>query len=144
MTSSTSRRETKLSVFVQFAKNLSSLSTCKRLTVACIIFDDALSKVHAIGYNGQPAGVPHSRCSGVAGSCGCVHAEANALVKLDTPDKGLVLYTTHSPCTHCAGLIINSGKVSKVLYDIEYRDTEPINLLKSAGVECVLLDQRTS
>ena len=137
------RRRAKLNVFVQFTKGLAGLSTCSRLTVACTIFDEGLSKVHAIGYNGQPAGVPHSRCSGSQGSCGCVHAEANALVKLDTPDKGLVLYTTHSPCAHCAGLIINSGKIAKVLYNVEYRDAEPISLLKSAGIECVLLDPLT-
>lgn len=135
------RADCKLAVFTQFARDLAGLSTCKRLQVACIVFDSAMTKVLAIGYNGQPAGIPHERCTGSVGACGCIHAEANAIVKLNTSETGLTLYCTTSPCMQCAGLIINCGRISRVLYSSEYRDDNPLTLLKETGIICEKLDR---
>jgi dCMP deaminase len=127
------RPELKHQVFVDFARGLATLSTCKRLAVGCIISD--LRNVYAIGYNGQPAGIPHDRCKADEGVCGCVHAEANAIAKLSSTEPDLWLHTTISPCKLCAGLIINRGNISCVTYDKCYRDTSGILLLKEAGID---------
>lgn len=112
----------RLKVFWGFTVGLGSLSTCKRLSVGCLIIPANLSEVLSIGYNGQPHGRPNEGCRASAGSCGCVHSEANALVKLKTDNQNLVLLVTHSPCEHCAGLIANSRRIRAVIYGTEYRD----------------------
>ena len=94
---------------LDFCKSLSKLSTCRRLQVAAIIVDHRFTRVLSIGYNGWPVGAPNDACLGVAGSCGCVHAEANALIKLQYRTPHMFMITTHSPCLHCAGLILNAG-----------------------------------
>ena len=111
------RRYQKTKAMVTLAENMADLSVCKKMSVGCVIFDRSFSKVHSIGYNGPPRGTPHESCHGVQGrKCSCIHAEANALIKLDTPDKDLVLFCTVSPCPHCAGLILNSRKIDTVLF----------------------------
>lgn len=133
------RRDLKHQVFVEFARGLARLSTCKRLAVGCIITD--LKHVHAIGYNGQPAGIPHDRCGDREGACGCVHAEANAIAKLSSTVPNLWLHSTVSPCRICAGLIINRGNIKVVSYDIDYRDRSGINLLKEAGIRVGMFER---
>ena len=137
----TTRAKMKLAVFTQFAKDLSGLSCCKRAQVACIIFDERMTRVHAIGYNGQPAGIPHFNCTGEPGNCGCIHAEANAIAKLMTTEGGLILYCTTAPCIQCAGLIINTGRIARVFYSTEYRDPRSLELFQLGKVICENLDQ---
>lgn len=96
----------------------------------------ALTEVVAVGYNGPPAGEPNDGCRGGAGSCGCVHAEANALVKLKVGGD-LLLSCSASPCEHCAGLILNSGVVRAVVFGSAYRDQAGADLLARRGVEVV-------
>jgi deoxycytidylate deaminase len=129
-----SRRESKLKCFARFTKDLASLSQCKRAQVGCVIIDYDLTQVLSIGFNGQPAGVPHDSCDKVVGGCGCVHAEANALVKLNSTLTDNILICTMSPCRLCAGMIINSKRINTVLYLERYRDTEPLRLLEITGI----------
>lgn len=128
-----SRSEEKLAIFTGFAEALASLSTCKRLQVGCVVVPKDFSKVHSIGYNGPPAGVDNDSCNGAQGGCGCVHAEANALIKL-TDVSDALLITTRSPCPHCAGLIVNSRKISSVLWLHAYRNPEGLHTLAQAGI----------
>lgn len=130
------RRKAKLQRFERFAVDLSSLSTCKRAAVGCVIVNVELTEVFSIGYNGQPSGMPNGGCREVQGRCGCVHAEANALVKL-SDRRPAILITTTSPCEACAGLIANRGGIIEVRYMCEYRDTKPMRILQSAGIHIV-------
>lgn len=124
----------KLSAFYSFAASLAGLSTCKRLQVGCLIVPMDLTEVMAIGYNGPPTGISNDACRKQAGSCGCIHAEANSLVKLRTNETGLVALLTHSPCEHCAGLLLNSRRISNVAYAVEYRDLAGVKLLLDGGI----------
>lgn len=137
------RLRSKLEVFWQFTEGLAGLSRCKRLAVGCVIIPADLSEILAIGYNGPPAGVPNDSCRMEEGKCGCVHADANALVKLHSRDTGLVMILTHSPCEHCAGLVINSRRIGYVLYGGHYRDLRGANLLRSSGIVIVEIGEVT-
>jgi deoxycytidylate deaminase len=95
---------------------------------------DDMTEVLAIGYNGPPSGVPNESCRAEEGACGCIHAEANALVKLRARARRITLITGVAPCEHCAGLILNSKRVAAVVFDGFYRDSRGINLLSSRGV----------
>jgi len=131
------RATTKWATFLDIAENLALLSTCHRASVGCIIVPDDWSAIHAIGYNGQPRGTVNDACSDTTGQCGCIHAEANAIAKLDTPRVGLTLITTVSPCLNCAGLIVNCGKIASVVFIDKYREFEgPQKVLHRAGVTC--------
>jgi dCMP deaminase len=136
------RLRSKLWAFCEFARSLSRLSTCRRLQVGCIVVTPDLTEVLAIGYNGPPAGVDNDRCRATGpgdghGGCGCIHGEANALVRLKATGSDLVMLTTDSPCEHCAGLVLNSKSVGAVVYDREYRDRTGLELLEAAGVTVV-------
>ena len=124
----------KLEAFWDFAQSLAGLSTCKRLQVGCLVTDAGLTSVLAIGYNGPPKGLPNDGCRAEEGSCGCTHSEANALVKLQSPERGLILLVTTSPCEHCTGLIANCGRIATVIYGDAYRDTAGLQSLKSASI----------
>lgn len=128
----------KESVFINFARGLATLSKCRRAKVGCIITD--LREVFAIGYNGPPRGLRHDLCNAETGSCGCIHAEANAIAKLSCRDSDLWLHSTTSPCVLCAGLIINRGNISKVTYNVQYRDVAGISLLLEAGIHVDLFE----
>ena len=70
----------------------------------------------------------------VPGESGMIHAEINALLKLDyNSPKNKKMYVTHFPCRMCAKAIINAG-VSEVVYVEEYRDLSGVELLKNAGI----------
>lgn len=124
------RLRRKLLTFWRLADDLAALSTCRRLSVGCVIVTRDLLEVAAIGYNGQPRQLPNDGCrEEEVGSCGCVHAEASALVKLRVREPGLLLLTTASPCETCAGLILNSGRIGTVVYGSRYRDETGLNIL---------------
>lgn len=133
----------KLDVFVRLAVDLADLSRCSRRRVGCVVVDRAMTEVLAIGYNGPASGLSNDSCRGGEGSCGCVHAEANALVKLQTRQSGLVLVTTCSPCEHCAGLVANCKRVSVVVYVEAYRDQAGVELLKRLGTNVFRVDVET-
>lgn len=98
----------KFNVMVRFCNDLARLSTCKRLQVAAVIVDHRFTRVLSIGFNGPYSG-SKIECTGEQGNCGCVHAEANALIKLTHRTPHMFMITTHTPCVHCAGLIHNAG-----------------------------------
>ena len=71
------------------------------------------------------------------GNCGCLHAENNAITKLDYNDPVRKrMYLTHSPCVTCAKLIINAG-VSEVVFHEMYRDDAGVSLLEKNGVTVI-------
>lgn len=122
-------------VYAEFATSLARRSTCTRNRVGCVVTSADHHRVLSIGYNGNYAGGPNGcdRPEDV-GACGCVHAEVNALLKLDYNDPTRKrLYTTVSPCAACAKCIVNA-KIDHVIYEEEYRRPEGLNILRDAGV----------
>lgn len=126
------RDERKHAALGRFAQSIAALSVCKRKKVGCIVFDEAFTQVFSMGYNGPPAKIAHEYCSGESRACGCIHAEANALLKLQTSRKDLILLSTTSPCHYCAGLIINHPAVAEVQFIIPWSDSTPVDLLRAA------------
>ena len=131
------RLRRKLAVFCRLTDDLSRLSTCKRAGVGCVIVSSDLMKVHAVGYNGPAVGESNDLCTREAGNCGCVHAEANAVAKLQTDDRDCVAIVNLVPCLACAGLLVNCLRVVAVVYANEYRDTAGLTRLARAGLTVV-------
>lgn len=124
--SPTPSRISREDLFSKVAELYGQRSTCPRASVGVVAVRDG--RIVAAGYNGAPAG--HKHCYEV----GCeltqevarpdemnmeivehcirsVHAEANMIswaaregIKL----QGTVIYLTHTPCQHCAKLLINA------------------------------------
>lgn len=124
----------KIKTFMTFAMDLARLSSCKRLKVGAIVVPYDLSNVISVGYNGPPAGLSNESCIDVAGGCGCIHAEANAVLKMTGTGPRLLL-CTHSPCGQCAGLIVNSSVIRIVSYREVYRVADGVHRLHAAGIE---------
>lgn len=108
---------------------------------ACIL--DGWNRVVGVGYNGRAAGEPNERESMEAGQSGYIHAEVNALLSANWNGAVHTLYVTHQPCAACARLIVNSRRVSRVLYATPYAEQARIDaglpsgvdILRSAGIE---------
>lgn len=131
----------KLQAFWGFTAELARLSTCNRLHVGSCLIRSDFSGIAAVGYNGPPRGIDNAACRNSKGSCGCIHAEANSLMKLVFPETGLTLLTTLAPCEHCAGLIVNSARVDAVVYGDEYRDPTGLNIIQHSGVMTVQINE---
>lgn len=130
--STVSERINKLEMFMQIAEVVAKRAVCERgYKVGCVIAPTDLTSVLSIGYNGPARGLPHS-CRNEVGNCGCVHAEANALIKAPY-DRDLMMFTTLAPCENCARLIINS-RVLSVIYRQPYRLNTGLLLLTEAKI----------
>jgi deoxycytidylate deaminase len=117
-----SRYSKKIITFCSFADQLEKLSVCKRHSVGCTIFDAGCTQVLSVGYNGPAAGVDHDTCTGKVGNCGCIHAESNAMSKLDASRAfPALMYCTVFPCRNCASQIINSKVIIAVIFGEECR-----------------------
>lgn len=116
-------------------------SYCKRRQVGAILVKDRM--IISDGYNGTPSGFENicEDDSGVTKPY-VLHAEANAITKVaqsGNSSKGATLYVTASPCMECAKLIIQAG-IRRVVYRDEYRITDGIDLLRTAGIEVEKVD----
>ena len=128
----------KIRALTSVGQQLAELSTCKRLQVGAIIFPVDCSAIYAIGYNGPSRGLPNDSCTGKENACGCVHAEANAVVKFNNDiSKPSILYSTRLPCARCAALILNCTNIIGVVWDESYRDNEGHKLLLNGGINVV-------
>ena len=121
-------REPIENVLMKFALLLSTRSTCERLRVGCIITSSDFQRVYSYGYNGNARGFPNQCDSLEPGKCGCIHAEANALIKCSIMDSEKVIFLTQSPCKMCAKMIVNSG-ASRVYYHANYRSNDGLEVL---------------
>jgi deoxycytidylate deaminase len=114
-----------VSTIIKQIKEITELAvlktSCKRKGVGCqlirlekdaIIFQDSI-------FNG-PSGEDFE-CSNEVGNCGCMHSEPKAIMqslKKYKSDLKWIMLCSYSPCTNCANIIINSGIVEGVVYDI--------------------------
>ena len=121
-------------IWMGMAHNISRRSYDPRHQVGAIIVTQDNSQVLSLGYNGNYKGGPNEVESEVPGDSGMLHAEINALLKLDYNNpKQKAMYVTLSPCRMCSKAIINAG-INEVVYDREYRDTTGLDILRSVGV----------
>ncbi|MFX0079608.1 MAG: cytidine/deoxycytidylate deaminase family protein, partial [Candidatus Hermodarchaeota archaeon] len=75
--------------------------------------------------------------------CRGVHAEQNAIIQCalhGVSSRDATLYVTHSPCTICAKMLINSG-ISRVVVKRRYPDEDGIQMLKESDVQVDFLQQ---
>jgi dCMP deaminase len=117
------------------ASNIAQRSYDPRFQVGAIVVSGDNTQVLAVGYNGNHAGGPNEPESEEPGHSGFIHAEINALLKLDYNNpKRKVMYVTLSPCRACAKAIINAG-IDEVVYAEEYRDISSLDLLQQRGIK---------
>jgi dCMP deaminase len=123
-------------VWSSFAQTISQRSTDTKIKVGCVIVPFDNTGVLSLGYNGDHKGGSNERESNDTGFSGFIHAEINALIKMDFNNpKDKKMYLTHSPCKMCAKAIINAN-IKEVNYIDEYKsDTTGIDLLIKHGVK---------
>ena len=121
-------------IWMEMAHSISRRSYDPNYKVGAIVVSADNTSVLALGYNGNYAGGPNERDSPARGKSGLIHAEVNALLKMDYHNhKRKIMYVTHSPCLMCAKAIINAG-IDEVVYATEYDYENSVKLLSDAGV----------
>ena len=124
-------------IWMNFAGLISQRSSDPSFKVGCCIVSQDNCQVLAIGYNGDHKGGTNDRESIDPGCSGFIHAEINALIKLDYNNpKRKTLYITLSPCRQCAKAIIN-GDIDRVVYRDLYRDMSGIELLREHKIKTI-------
>lgn len=117
-------------VYINIAKEISSLSKCERAKVGAILVKDG--NIISMSYNGTPSGMNNCCERNGVTVQDVIHAEMGAILKAARSGYavgGAELYLTLSPCVDCAKLILQSG-IKRVLYLQEYRKTDGIDFLK--------------
>ena len=121
-------------IWMQMAETLAQRSHHSTFKVGALVVTSDNTQVLALGYNGNASGMSNVPQSEEPGCSGLLHAEINALLKLDYNNpKDKVMYLTLSPCKNCAMAIVNSG-IKKVVYKTDYRDRSGIQMLKEANI----------
>ena len=122
-------------IWMAMAETIAKRSHHSASKVGSLIVTSDNTQVLSLGYNGNAAGMSNVPQSEEPGCSGLLHAEINALLKLDYNNpKDKIMYVTLSPCEYCAKAIVNSG-IKKVIYKEEYRDKSGIELLKSCNID---------
>lgn len=127
--------------YLEMAKVWARNSYCTRRKVGAIIVKDKM--IISDGFNGTPSGFENI-CEDEDGKTKpyVLHAEANAISKVaksGNNSAGATLYVTDAPCMECSKLIIQAG-IKRVVYMIEYRVRDGIELLERAGIEVTKYD----
>ena len=129
------QRKTWDDIWGDFAKSISDRSCDPKFKVGAVIVTDDNTQVLSVGYNGDHKGGSNKRDSLDHGKSGFIHAEVNALIKMDYNNpKRKVMYLTHSPCSVCAKCIINANINEVVYLELYKKDTAGINLLLESGI----------
>lgn len=98
-------------------------------------------RILSYGYNGTPPGFDNNCEHEVDGALvtkpEVIHAEMNAIAKVARSHDSCLdatLYLTHSPCVECSKAILQAG-IASVQYRLDYRSSDGIALLRSAGLD---------
>lgn len=122
------------SIWMAMSESISKRSYDPRYQVGVVVVTEDNTQVLAVGYNGNYAGGPNKVESEEPGNSGFIHAEINALLKMDYNNpKRKKMYVTLSPCRMCAKAIINAG-VSEVVYKESYRDQSSLEMLRAQNI----------
>ena len=147
-------------MLMEIAVSASQRSTCSRAQVGAVVSHEG--RPVSLGYNGAPSGMPHCdhacNCGGLGSGwdhpegiltvhyTGCnseqpcklsVHAEPNAIAfaaRYGVATQDAEMHLTVSPCWSCSQFIINAG-IKRVVYLVEYRLTDGLDLLENAGID---------
>jgi len=113
------RADLKNHVYMQIAKTLSQLSTCRRLQVGAVLLGDDGSVV-GTGYNGSLPGLAHcdeATCNPERRCLRTRHAERSAL---DYSQASVATaYVTHEPCLRCTQDLIARG-YKLIYFEVAY------------------------
>lgn len=124
------------SILMEAQKRAEENQECKRKAVGCaiIIANGKDSTVTIFSQNGPSTG---HICSNELGNCGCAHAEPRAILRAVYEHwNHCTLVCMYSPCTNCANIIVDSGVVDKVVWDIDTNhDMRGLHILKNSGIE---------
>jgi dCMP deaminase len=102
-------------IWLDFARSISRRSYDPRYQVGAVVAAQDNTQVLAVGYNGNYRGGPNEVESTKPGESGMIHAEINALLKMDYNNpKKKTMYVTLSPCRACAKAIVNAGMVKSI------------------------------
>ena len=102
----------------------STRSSCKRLSVGCILVKD--NRIIAQGYNGFLPGCPHNSIIRDNHEQSTVHAEQNTIAdcaKRTVSCLDSTAYITHYPCINCAKILLASG-IKEIKYINDYKNDE--------------------
>lgn len=131
--------------YVKLTEVIAERATCDRGRSGCIIVRHDI--ILSTGWVDSPRGTPSCDSEGhllVNGHCvRTIHAEQNAIARAARKGvslEGSTLICTMTPCPTCARMIIESG-INSVLAIHRYKDPDmSIQMLRSAGVELVHLN----
>ena len=128
--------------YLRMAKIWSENSYCERRKVGALLVNNKM--IISDGYNGTPSGFPNV-CEDSDNHTYpyVLHAEANAITKVaksNNSSEGSTLYVTSSPCIECSKLIIQAG-IKRVVFSEMYRNSEGLELLRTAGVKTDFLPE---
>jgi len=129
-------RPTFESVFMKIAQQFAMRSTCIRLQVGAVFVDPTYTRILCLGYNGTVSGDLNQCESLLPGTCGCVHAEVNAMMHATDSLNDSILFVTTAPCKACSKLLVIRG-VKKVVYGRAYRDKSGIMFLQQHGIDVI-------
>jgi len=122
-------------IWLDFAHSISERSCDTKYKVGAVVVNSENTQVLSIGYNGDQKGGPNQRVLTETGQSGFIHAEINALIKMNynNPCKKK-MYLTLSPCEVCAKAIVNAG-IDEVIYSEFYVHGESgLRILNKAGI----------
>ena len=122
-------------IWMSFAQSIAKRSCDSKYQVGAVVVNAENTQVLSIGYNGDQKGGSNKRDSTETGQSGFIHAEINALIKMDynNPCKKK-MYLTLSPCDVCAKAIVNAG-IEEVIYSELYcHGKNSIRILNNAGI----------
>ena len=127
-------------IWMDFAHSIARRSYDPRYRVGAVIVTEDNTQVLAVGYNGNHSGGPNEVESVTPGESGMLHAEINALLKMDYNNpKKKKLYLTLSPCRMCAKAMVNAG-ISEVFYSETYRDSSSLAILDESKIKHKLIE----
>ncbi len=94
--------------FMQLAQLVATWSKDPSTKVGAVVVDSK-HRVVSVGFNGFPAGTDDTEGSRERKLLRTVHAEVNAVSFAARSVEDCSLYSTHPPCAHCAGILIQHG-----------------------------------
>ena len=133
--------------FLKIASVVAERSTCRRHHVGAVAVKD--KHILATGYNGAAAGLKDCLELGClrdergieSGTmqevCRGIHAEQNVIIQASLHGvslEGSTIYCTHTPCTLCAKMLVNSKMRGFVTFG-NYADNSFMDLFHEAGIE---------
>lgn len=141
--------------FIAQALGIADWSKDDSTKVGAVVYDKDRTPI-SNGYNGFPRGVDDTipeRHERPLKYKYVQHAEQNTInhcARKGNATEGCHIYTTHFPCSNCAGSIINSGLVKVIIdiktfstsYQVRWKEDIEVSqtMFDEAGVEVVFVD----